>query len=1522
MTSEAQVKEDVNKLYENFISVVTNVKVKLAVLVENEPSKLTQITQYIEKHYQLSHLAEVKDVNELFDSISSHYCFLSCDLVKGVAEEFLSGDEVHSELTQYLKDLDTFKMSTQLCYIKTAIKEVLLQNQEVTETCTVSIKLNEIWGCTTLKKFENFFCLTFSKNSNYLNQLCTELGKECVCVSFVTPLSKLEFLIDKVLPQKEFIQRVGIIEMSVNNDVIISPDETTITNLEQCFLEFAVTGNQFGISTLLKLGVDVDHKSSEGMTALMIASYAGHQQCVEMLTSANANVDIQDNKGYTALMLATECNSIDIISHLLSVNASVNLQTQEDDTALTIACRIDNFLLNYNTEQQDSKTSLVQMSLEALEDQESSLHIAVVHKQIDVVKYFISECGWDPMYKNNNGWTYLHSAGLCGSLDIIKYLITECKCDPMIAEQNGVTCFHIAVMNKHIDVVKYLISECGCDPMCKDNDGWTCLHYAAKCGSLDIMKYLITECKCDPMVTNKDGSTCLHIAVLNKHIDVVKYLISERGCDPMCADSDGCTCLHYAGQCGSLDIMKYLITECKYDPMIADVNGATCLHIAVFNKHIDVVMYLISECSCDPMCEDVNEQNCFHYAGQCGSLDIMKYLITECKCDPMVTNKDGSTCIHMAVLNKHIDVVKYLIGERGCDPMCADSDGRTCLHYAGACGSLDIMKYLTTECKCDPMVADVNGATCLHIAVLNKHIDVIKYLISECGCDPMCKDNNGWTCLHCAGACGSLNIMKYLITECKCDLMVTNKDGETCLHIAVLNKHIDVIKYLISECGCDPMCKNNNGWTCLHCAGACGSLNIMKYLITECKCDSIVGDKNGSTCLHIAVFHKHIEVVKYLISECGCDPNAALKDGSTCLHLAVKNEHVRLIEYLLSTGMTKLLAKNNENQTPFDITRGDKALQNLFTKFDKIKLSHPVDSFVNVLLLGNSGAGKSTLTKVITVRAISTAWFGQYRNVEGVEPYTAGIIPTKLKHKELGNIILYDFAGHPEYYTSHTAVIENLLQGSAAVFVIVVNIMEEATKHLQQWLTIVTNEVSKTLNHCHIIVVVSHVDEMIDRVTRERKQSELQQIIKERSDTLVSIEYLDCRKLGGSSVSSLFSKLFSACQFIRNTSGRNLSLYCHMMYCLLEESKQNILSLSDIVYIAETADKYCLPKFQEEILEILPLLELTGLINVLQSPNNPNKVWVIFNKQILLADVNGILFAPNSFKQYHDIASNTGIITVSALTKIFPDYDPDMLICFLKNMALCQEVNPQLFKMTNLVTNGTCSSMYDDKERFLFFPSLLKVNRPDNIGQEVFQFGWCLQCTEHYHFFSFHFMHNLILNLSFKYALPEHASPNNLNCNCTFWKNGIHWFNGNGVGTLIELVDESQCILVLMSYKEGYKRNMISLQRNVITEVLTLQKKFCPSLNLSEYIIDCQDLTYPIDKPTQRTVYNVQDIIYCIINEKEFVVNSILHSSTSNQIGKEKELNELLQLTDIHHLSTLKGHELDKVQYKCITIYI
>ena len=759
----------------------------------------------------------------------------------------------------------------------------------------------------------------------------------------------------------------------------------------------------------------------------------------------------------------------------------------------------------------------------------------------------------------------------------------------------------------------------------------------------------------------------------------------------------------------------------------------------------------------------------------------------------------------------------------------------------------------------------------LHLAVYNGWLDVMETLIDKYQIEPQKGGYDIYT-LHVAVVANHIDVVKYLITKCRCNPMYKDSDGHTSLHFAVRYRSHDVMKYLITKCRCDPMYKDSDGWNSLHVAAQNGSLDVMKYLITERNCDPMVTDKNGSTCLHVAAWTRQYSI----------------------------------IEYLLSTGKVDPLAVDKDNETPIQLAKGDDETRSLFIKFGKIETSHPVDSYVNVLLLGNSGAGKSTLAQVIIERAISAPVLAQFRIVKGVELCTAGIIPTKLQHKELGNIILNDFAGQSEYYTSHTAVIENLLQGSAAVFVVLVNILEEeATKHLQQWLTIVANEVHKALNECHIIVVVSHVDEMTDTV---RRQSELQQIIRERCDTHVSIEYLDCRKLGGSSIDSLLSDLSSACQSIRNTSGRNLSLYCHMMYGLLEESKQNVLSLSDIVSAAKTNENYILPD-EEEILEILFSLHSTGLISLLKSTDDTSKVWVVINKQILLAEVDGILFAPKTFKQHCDIASNTGIITVSALAELFPCYDPDMLICFLKNMALCQEIHPQFLEtMTNLVAKGT----HNDKERFLFFPTLLNIDRPDNINQQVFQFGWCLQCTEDYHFFPSHFFHVLLLCLAYKFGLPEHTSKLAIvDRQCSFWKNGMHWSDDDGIGTLVELVDGGQCVLVLMSCEEGYERNMVSLQRNVITEVTTVQKESCPSLKLLDFVIDHQDLTYPIDKPTQRTVYNVQDILSCIIRKKDFVNNKPHFNKVRSSKRLEQVLpNESIQLTDISQLSVLGGHDL------------
>ena len=771
--------------------------------------------------------------------------------------------------------------------------------------------------------------------------------------------------------------------------------------------------------------------------------------------------------------------------------------------------------------------------------------------------------------------------------------------------------------------------------------------------------------------------------------------------------------------------------------------------------------------------------------------------------------------------------------------------------------------------------------------------------------------------LHWSSRNGWLDVTKDLITKYHGDPQERDWEGETCLHWAVLGNHVDVMRYLIDECHCDPMDTNKYGNTVLHRAADYGSLDVMKYLINHHYCDPMATNNSGETVLqHVAkVLYPSLGVIKYLINECHCDPMIVDKEGCTPLHYAANSGRSAAIECLLSTGKCDPLAKDNEGRTPLQLAqdrqqRGWGNTLSIFKKFGGIKSSHPIDSYVNVLLVGNPGAGKSTLSHVINDTATGSIVLGSFRNVEGVVPCTAGIIPYKLQHRTLGNIILHDFAGHSEYYSSHSAVIENLLQGSGGVFLIVVNILEkEPVKQLHQWLTVVRNEEKKALNQCHFIVIVSHVDEISSPVERRMRKEEIQEIIvRERCDSV----FLDCRKLGGSVVDSFFNKLSSACESIRSTSGRNLSLYCHMMYGLLEERKQNMLTLSDVISAGKDNIGYFIPNKREDVNDVLDSLHSTGLISVLKSED---KVWVVVNKGILLTEVDGILFAPETFKEHVDIASNTGIVSVSGLTRLFPKYDPDMLICFLKNMELCQQINPSFLTITNLhqlaVEEEEEGGTERRGERLLFFPCLLSTDRPDEMTSQVYQFGWCLQCTSKRHFFPPRYFHVLSLRLAYKMALPQ--EDDKLNRYCTFWKNGLYWFNGHGVGSLVEIVDESQCVLVMMSCEKGYSDNMVSLRRDVIGEVMSVYKESCPSLEVKELVIDPKELAYPVNTPRERTVYSVKAVLSAVAEQRPFLV------TTGTRRTELKDILPDESLSDISNLSLLGGRDI-KVRINTQTV--
>ena len=335
--------------------------------------------------------------------------------------------------------------------------------------------------------------------------------------------------------------------------------------------------------------------------------------------------------------------------------------------------------------------------------------------------------------------------------------------------------------------------------------------------------------------------------------------------------------------------------------------------------------------------------------------------------------------------------------------------------------------------------------------------------------------------------------------------------------------------------------------------------------------------------------------------------------------------------------------------TPLHVARQNRyEVEKVFAKFSKLKTCFSVDSYVNVVLLGNPGAGKSTLAQVIIQTSSGRHWLGQLRNVEGVELHTAGIVPTRIEHKRLGNIILHDLAGQPEYYSSHIAVLENLLQDYPAVFINFINLCEEEVlKCLHKWITVIENVSQNMSSPCHVITVASHVD-MITQSEFSHVKEEIFRILSSRLDSSSVINAglmgLDCRKLGGRDFSPFMITLSNSCRAVRCAKNIDTSLYCRMLYTFLENEGKNVHRVDELCHLLTTIGNYYVPQQQDEIVKTLFSLHSTGLITFLKNNRAPGNSWVIVDKGVLLAEVNGILFAPKTFKQYHDISSNTGEI--------------------------------------------------------------------------------------------------------------------------------------------------------------------------------------------------------------------------------------------------------------------------------------
>ena len=569
------------------------------------------------------------------------------------------------------------------------------------------------------------------------------------------------------------------------------------------------------------------------------------------------------------------------------------------------------------------------------------------------------------------------------------------------------------------------------------------------------------------------------------------------------------------------------------------------------------------------------------------------------------------------------------------------------------------------------------------------------------------------------------------------------------------------------------------------------------------------------------------------------------------------------------------MSKNNDEQTPMELIPQDHKnrfeILKMFEPFLQSQADFPVESYGKVFMCGNTTSGKSSLTAVIMERAKKPANH-KFETSEcvTVEPLTAGINPHTFTSHEIGNVVLYDLAGHREYYSSHAAVLENLMLSSPAVFLILfklINAIGMMKEELYYWFNFIENVCKgmKSSKQSQIIVIGSRLDELttsldpISEVVREvaKKAS--------YSQEFCGFVPMECHRLGGKGVQDFIVTLSKSCKAVLDRSDK-ISFYCHVQYSFLQLLQRVAISLEELCALLKERNDPSLPSEMSVLLEFLTTLSDKGLILFLRNENGQS--WIVINRAALLSEINGVLFAPAAIKRvYRDIASNTGIVPLSALKEAFPHHNTDMLVGFLRSLQFCHMIKSSILGHLNTNISTSVPLPLDE---VLFFPALVRAVPPTDIEIEN-GLGWCLWCPDANEFLSTRFLHVLLLWIAYIYCLPFRDAPGSINetspslqrlarC-CTVWANGIYW--EDEVKVVVEVTEHNRCVTVLISNREIEESHHVF--SSVIKNILYLKNQLC-SCRSDEFIIASTEVANARSiEVRKRTLYYIEDLARSVL---------------------------------------------------------
>ena len=764
---------------------------------------------------------------------------------------------------------------------------------------------------------------------------------------------------------------------------------------------------------------------------------------------------------------------------------------------------------------------------------------------------------------------------------------------------------------------------------------------------------------------------------------------------------------------------------------------------------------------------------------------------------------------------------------------------KTALHFACAKGNIDMVECFITVHKANPYARDDKCNTAINVAALNGHRDLVNLLVNRFKCNPLTQGFNGRTPLHQACVIGSSELLKLLVVEHHCDVITRDDCGNTPIHVAALYGHIGLIRELV-QYGSLVAYQNDKGLTPLHFAAEKGHEEAVDVLISDFDCNPNIGDGNGNTPLHYAVKRGNPNLVKKLLMEYKVSSAPRNNEGLTPLHFAIQKRHVHVVSELV---------KHNCN--PSIVDKEYRQLEQSSSK----RLSE--GSLTKVFVIGNKQVGKSTLVEALRNENQKDPSF-----TKKVIPHTAGIVPSVHESSQYGRVLFYDFAGDPEYYSSHAAALERLLTSSCHIFLLVVDLSEDDGVILQKlgyWLTFVSYNSKSQKARSQVIVVGSHTDvvESMEGNAEDRACF----LFMERSSSccghlayIETVGYctLDCRESQSAGIRKLYGLLKHIHLRSKSEQSGDVSVGASILLGVLERyfKGQIACQVSKIRTHIEFNEVF-LPLEVHNVYSYLQELNAHGVILILGNREGLNEEWVVLDISKFLSTVHKKLLSPSALSRICTRRiTNLGIIAESDLGNILSDYDAQLLKQCLKHLHYCIEVDDSevLQKMFEF------SPPMDSNPKFLFFPALLRAleSREDltwgSIQESCSCKGWYMKCCKDYDYFSARFLHVLLLRLALDFALPLPDSErsgsisDHYSRRCICWKNGIHWMGRNGIECVVEVVKQNKGVLVMVRGSQDMEVECGCVLAAVVEKVLDARQEFCHSLVASMYLVDPHDM--------------------------------------------------------------------------------